>query len=97
MIASEEKIANPEAVVEPYLSLNTNDCKVEGEGPMDFTLKRTQAQFYTYGTATVGIKDNKEDHLTTVFGFSFPLASEVVAAMAAAIKDDAKVSVDILQ
>lgn len=92
MIASEEKIANPEAVVEPYLSLNTNDCKVEGEGPMDFTLKRTQAQFYTYGTATVGIRDNKEDHLTTVFGFSFPLASEVVAAMAAAIKDDLRLA-----
>ena len=88
MIGSEEKVANPEAVVAPYLSLGTADCKVEGEGLMDFTLKRTQAQFYAYGTAAVGIKDNKEDHFTTVFGIDFPLASEVVSAMSAAIKDD---------
>ena len=88
MIASETKVANPEAVIEPFLSLNTTDCKVEGEGMMDFTLKRTQAQFYAYGTATVGIKDNKEDHLATVFGVGFPLASDVVSAMSAAIKDD---------
>ncbi len=92
MIGSEAKVANPEAVVEPYLSLSTTDCKVEGEGLMDFTLKRTQAQFYAYGTATVGIKDNKDDHLTTVFGLSFPLASEVVTAMSAAIKDDLRLA-----
>ena len=92
LIGSEEKIANPEAVIEPYLSLSTTDCKVEGEGPMDFTLKRTQAQFYVYGTASIGIKDNKDDHLTTVFGLSFPLASEVVAAMTAAIKDDLRLA-----
>lgn len=91
MIASEEKIANPEAV-EPYLSLTTTDCKVEGEGPMDFTLKRTQAQFYAYGTATIGIQDSKDDHLATVFGFGFPLASEVVTAMSAAIKDDLRLT-----
>lgn len=88
MIASEAKLANPEAVVEPFLSLSTTDCKVNGEGLMDFTLKRTQAQFYAYGTATVGVKDNKEDHLTTVFGVGFPLAPDVVGAISAAIKDD---------
>jgi len=88
MIASSEKVANPEAVVAPYLSLGTGSCQVEGEGEMDFTLKRTQAQFYAYGTATVGIKDNKEDHITTVFGIDFPLDAEVVTAMSTAIKDD---------
>ena len=88
MIGSAEKVANPDAVVAPYLSLSTADCRVEGEGLMDFTLKRTQARFYAYGTASVGIKDNREDHLATVFGIDFPLADEVVAAVAAAIKDD---------
>ncbi|MBR4738778.1 MAG: hypothetical protein IK058_02105 [Bacteroidales bacterium] len=88
MIGSEAKVANPDAVVEPYLALSTVDCKVEGEGMMDFTLKRTQAQFYAYGTASVGIKDSKDDRLITVFGVSFPLAADVVSAMHAAIKDD---------
>lgn len=92
MIASEAKVADPEAVVAPFLSLSTTDCKVEGEGMMDFTLKRTQAQFYAYGTATVGIKDNKDDHLATVFGVGFPLASEVVTAISAAIKDDLRLT-----
>jgi hypothetical protein len=92
MIASEDKLANPESTVEPFLSLSVNDCKVEGEGLMNFTLKRTQAQFYAYGTAAIGIQDSKDDQLTTVFGFGFPLASEVVAAMTAAIKDDLRLN-----
>ncbi len=92
MIGSEEKVENPGAVVEPYLSLGLNDCRVEGEGEMDFTLKRTQANFYAYGTASVGLRENTGDQLTTVFGLSFPMATEVVGAMVAAIKDDLRLS-----
>ena len=92
MIGSEEKVVDPEAVVEPYLSLSTATCRVSGEGPMDFTLKRTQADFYTYGMADIGIRDNATDQINTVFGVSFPLASEVVAAMTAALKDDLRLN-----
>ena len=92
MIASEEKVSDPEAVVEPYLALHTDECIVEGEGPVNFTLKRTQADFYAYGTASVGIKSNDNDHLTTVFGFTFPLATEVVATMVDALKDDLRLA-----
>ncbi len=88
MIGSEQKVVDPEAVVEPYLSLSTATCRVSGEGPMDFTLKRTQGEFYTYGMADIGIRDNATDQITTVYGITFPLASEVVAAMVAALKDD---------
>ena len=92
MIGSEAKVSDPETVIEPYLAMNTADCSVEGEGPIDFALKRTHAGFYAYGSARVGISDSREDHLTTVFGISFPLARDVVAAMTAALRDDLRLA-----
>ena len=92
MIASEERLESTKALPSPYLSLRTENCRVEGEGPMDFTLKRTQANFYAYGTASIGITNSDEDQVTTVFGIDFPLASEVIAAMTAAIKDDLRLN-----
>ena len=88
MIASADKVANPDATIEPYLALNTMSCTVEGEGEMDFTLKRTQANFYTYGTAKVGLRDNTEDMIHTVFGFGFPIDNSLVDAIREALKDD---------
>lgn len=88
MIASEQKVANPDAVVAPYLALSTDDCIVEGEGPMTFNLRRTQASFFTYGTASVGIRDAQQDRLATLFGVTFPIASSVVSAMYEALKED---------
>ena len=89
MIGSEAKVSNPDAVVEPYLAMSTTDCTVEGEGPVDFALKRTQASFYSYGTAAVSIGENTQnDHLTTVFGITFPLAQSVIDAMYNNLKDD---------
>lgn len=92
MIASEAKVADPEAVVEPYLAMSTTDCMVEGEGLMNFALKRTQASFYSYGTAQVGIQNNADDNLTTVFGVTFPIAADLVTAMANNIKEDLRLS-----
>jgi hypothetical protein len=92
MIASEEKVSDPDMIVEPYLSMSTEDCVVEGEGPVNLCLKRTQASFYAYGTASVGIQRSDEDYLTTVFGFTFPLAGDVVNAMADAIREDLRLT-----
>ena len=77
---------------DPYLRMDTRDCSVEGEGVMDFTLKRTQATFYTYGTAHVGLRSGIEDAINTVFGFAFPLDKEVVEAMRVALKDDLRLT-----
>lgn len=88
MIGSEKKVSDPDGTVEPYLSLSTTDCTVEGEGFVNFPLRRTQASFYGYGNASVGIQGNLDDHLTTVFGFTFPLAPELVASLANNIKED---------
>ena len=93
MIASEEKVSNPDAVVEPYLAMSTTDCNVEGEGHINLALRRTQASFYAYGTASVGIQDDVEDHLTTVFGITFPIAKDVVDAMYNNIKEDLRLNI----
>ena len=92
MIGSEAKVSNPDGVVAPYVAMSTTDCNVEGEGPVNLTLKRKQASFYAYGTASAGIQDDKEDHLTTVFGITFPIAKEVVDAMMNNLKDDLRLS-----
>ena len=88
MIANEEKINDPDGIVAPYLSLSTEDCIVEGEGPINFARRRTQASFFAYGSATAGIRDDREDKLTTVFGFSFPIATEIVNALADNFKNE---------
>ena len=89
MIGSEAKVSDPDGVVAPFLAMNTTDCTVEGEGLVDFALKRTQASFYAYGTAAVSIGEKtQEDHLTTVFGISFPIAQEVVNSLYNALKED---------
>lgn len=92
IIGSAEKVDDPEGVMEPYLAMHTDDCTVEGEGPIDLTLKRTQANFYAYGTASVGIQRSDEDRLNTVFGFTFPLAPEAVATMVDALKEDLRLA-----
>ena len=84
--------AEKETAGEPYLALGTADCRVEGEGPMNFTLKRSQASFYAYGTAAIGITNSNDDQVTTVFGLSFPLADEVTSAMISALKDDLRLN-----
>lgn len=92
MIASEEKVSNPDGVVSPYLALSTEDCTVEGEGMMTFNLRRTPATFYTYGTASVGIRSAEQDQLATVFGFTFPIDASVQNAMYEALKDDLRLN-----
>lgn len=88
MIGSPEKVADPDGVVSPYLALSTDDCHMEGEGPMSFALRPSQASFYAYGSANINLNNSDDDKLTTVFGFTFPIAKELVTAMADALKDD---------
>jgi len=88
MIASEEKVSDPNGVVAPYLALSTDECLVEGEGPMTFNLRRTQASFFAYGSATVGIRSSDQDELASVFGFTFPINAGVITAMRDALKED---------
>lgn len=93
MIASEEKVANPDGVTAPYLALNTGDCTVEGEGPVSLAMRRTQASFYAYGSASVATGTNSDqDHLTTLLGITFPINKDIVKALADALKDDLRLN-----
>lgn len=89
MVASEKKVNDPDNIVEPYLTLSTTGCTVEGEGPVTFfPTDGTPVKIFAYGTASVGIQDDSEDHLATVFGFNCPIANEMVTAMANEIKEN---------
>ena len=92
MIASPQKVSDPDGIVAPYLTLSTTDCTVGGEGPINFARRRTQASFYGYGTANVGIRSSDNDHLTTVFGFTFPLATDVVNTLAQNLKNELRLT-----
>jgi len=93
MIASEEKVSNPDGVTAPYLALSTADCNVEGEGLVNFAMRRTQASFYAYGTASLSTgTSTDQDHLATLFGIDFPIDKGVVEALAEAFKDDLRLS-----
>ena len=88
MIASEEKVSDPDNITDSYLSLHTDGCLVEGKGPMNFARRKTQASIYAHGNASLGINESDEDYIATVFGFTFPLATEVVDALATNLKDE---------
>ncbi len=88
MVASEEKVSSPDDIVSPYLTLSAAGCNVQGEGPVNFAIRNTPAEIYAYGSASYGINSDKDDQLTTVFGFNFPIAKELITSMADNIKDD---------
>lgn len=92
IIGSEAKVSDPDAVLEPYLALNTDACTVEGEGPVNFMFKRTVASFYSYGLASVGVRRSDDNSLSTVFGVTFPFTPELIASLAANFKDDLRLT-----
>ena len=57
MIASAEKIQDPENVVDKYLTLNTQTCEMTGEGPINFNVKQNLVRLFSYGTATMSGKN----------------------------------------
>ena len=88
MVASQEKVDNPDAVVAPYLSMKTNACMVEGEGPLSFAMRRTQATIYAYGSVSIDMYGSEPDRIHSVFGLSFPIAKEVKETLLQNLKDD---------
>lgn len=98
MIASAEKIADPEGVVDRYLTLNTNTCEMTAEGPVNFNVKQNLVSLFCYGTATLqsqnskGVDNSDPLEMNTVFGFSFPIDDKVLSAMAQIIADDLRLS-----
>ncbi len=92
MIASEEKIAQPDLIVAPYLAMNTTDCTVDGEGPVSFTMMPSQASFFAYGVSSIGIQSHTDDHLNTVFGVRFPVNADLVNSLGQNIKEELRLA-----
>lgn len=92
MIASAEKIQDPDNVVERFLTLNTQTCEMTAEGPIDFNVKQHHVKLFSYGTATLGGKKEGDLETHTIFGFTFPIDDKVLDAMAQIIADDLRLS-----
>lgn len=91
MIASSRKQEDPEEVVDRYLKLNTTNCLVSGEGPVNFNMKEGLTHIFAYGDASVSTRGDRFT-LNTVFGFNFPLDEKVVTSMTQQITDDLRLS-----
>lgn len=92
MIASDSKLNDPDAVVERYLTLNTQNCTMTGEGPINFNVKENYVKLFCYGTALLDSKHIDETELNTILGFTFPIDDKVLSTMAQLIADDLRLS-----
>lgn len=92
MIASAEKIQDPENVVDKYLTLNTETCEMTAEGPINFNVKQNYVNIFNYGTATLGGAKEGDLEMQSIFGFTFPIDEKVLGTMAQLIGDDLRLS-----
>ena len=92
MIASAEKIQDPENVVDKYLTLNTETCEMTAEGPINFNVKQNYVNVFNYGTATLGGAKDGDLEMQSIFGFTFPIDEKVLGTMAQLIGDDLRLS-----
>lgn len=92
MIASAEKIQDPENVVDKYLTLNTETCEMTAGGPINFNVKQNYVNVFNYGTATLGGAKEGDLEMQSIFGFTFPIDEKVLGTMAQLIGDDLRLS-----
>lgn len=90
-IARLQKQENFDGVVDPYLRMNTETCQVEGEGPASLCYREGLTSKYAYAKA-VATSRPADFELSGVFGFTFPIAANVVEAIAQQIADDLRLS-----
>lgn len=92
MIASAEKIQDPDNVVSPYLTLNTQTCEMTGEGPISFEVKQHHVKLFSYGMASLGGANSEQVELNSILGFTFPIDEKVLGTMAQLIADDLRLT-----
>lgn len=91
-IASAAKLKDPDAVVEPFLALNTRTCQLTGEGPLNFNVKQNHVKLFCYGTASVNNNRIDESEFNSILGFTFPIDDKVLNTMQQLISDDLRLS-----
>lgn len=92
MIASAEKIQDPDNVVDRYLTLNVDNCEMTAEGPINFNVKQNHVKLFSYGTATLGGRKEGDLEMQSILGFTFPIDDKVLGTMAQLIGDDLRLT-----
>jgi hypothetical protein len=94
-LTSQEKLVDPE-FVDRFLKLNTDNCVIEGEGPISFGLGEgapdDAAKLRAYGTVYYDPENEKDFLMTTVLGVTFPIDEGLLTQMAKQIEDDLRPS-----
>ena len=92
MIASADKIRDPENVVDRFITLNTQTCEMTAEGPVNFNVRQNHVNLFCYGLATLGGKREGDFEMNGILGFTFPIDDKVLGTMAQLIGDDLRLS-----
>ena len=90
-ITSQEKLDDNE-FVDRFLKLHTNNCVVEGEGPMDFGLGEGPVTVKAYGTVYYDPNNEKDFLMNTIFGITLPIDNGLISQMAKQIEQDLRPS-----
>lgn len=91
-IASDEKLEHFADKVAPYLTLNTETCVVEGEGPIYMGLKSGVGKVSSYGLAKVDPSMESANELRTTLALDFPMDKSIIEALSQQIADDLRLS-----
>ena len=86
-ITSQEKLDDPE-FVDRYLTLNTENCQIDGEGPITFGPIAQPAGVQAYGTLHFDPEKQDDFSMHTIFGVTFPIDQSLLTQMAKQIEDD---------
>lgn len=86
-ITSQEKLDDPE-FIDRYLTLNTESCVIDGEGPITFGSMLQPAGVQAYGTLHFDPENHDNFSMNTVFGVTLPIDQSLLNQMAKQIEDD---------
>lgn len=90
-VARLQKQENFDGVVDRYVRMNTETCLVTGEGPASFCYRQGLTGSFAYAQGAAGSRPD-DFELKGVFGFSFPIDSKIVEAIAQQLADDLRLS-----
>lgn len=92
IIASERKLDDFDGTVDRYLSLNTQTCLLQGEGPIWFGMMPKHVKMFAYGNITIDPNRDEANTINSMFGLTFPIDDKVLSVMAQFIADDLRLS-----
>ncbi|MCQ2294851.1 MAG: hypothetical protein MJZ67_04285 [Bacteroidales bacterium] len=87
-LTSQEKLDDNE-FVDRYLKLNTDNCVLEGEGPITFGLEDGMpVKINAYGTVYLDPQNESDFAMNTIFGITLPMDNGIISQMAKQIEAD---------